>query len=526
MSGGFFKDIFMKKNELVTGKVIDTAFPSTGKVLIDGTDRSASVKGVLPGQEIELRLTRTSVDNTKGELKRVIKKSDIESDPLCPHFCYAGEDGDRCGGCVYQTISYKDELSIKTHQVELLFKNIVSDFDKVFSGVTESPSCDGYRNKMEFTFGNRVLHGPLELGMHRKGSFYDIVSVPECTICDPDFGLIVDSTREYFKNVAFYRKGCHRGYLRHLLVRRAHFTGQILVDLVTADYLPESWSGDLKESERFMPFTDNRGGLTLEHPPMTEDEINAEKKLLEGYVSVLRGLKLHGTLTGVLHTRNNSFSDSVVDQGTEVLFGEDHFFEKLLGLSFKITPFSFFQTNSAGAEKLYSKAGEYLKEALGGQKPHEVFDLYCGTGTITQIISPYAEHVTGVEIVPEAVEAAKINAAANGITNCSFICGDVFKVLDGLDEKPDYIIVDPPREGLQPKALTKILSYQVPSVIYIACKPQSLARDIPAFLNAGYSVKHLSCVDMFPRTANIETIALFIRAHIFSSFANPASIFF
>ena len=165
----------------------------------------------------------------------------------------------------------------------------------------------------------------------------------------------------------------------------------------------------------------------------------------------------------------------------------------------------------AQIEKLYGKAGSYLREALNGEKPAEVFDLYCGTGTITQIISPYASHVTGVEIVPEAVEAAKENAAANSITNCDFICGDVFKVLDSLDKKPDYIIVDPPREGLQPKALTKILSYEVPSIIYIACKPQSLARDIPAFLNAGYEVRRLACVDMFPRTGNAEMTSLFSR---------------
>ncbi len=501
----------MKKNDLVTGKVIDTSFPSTGKVLIDGTDRTASVKGVIPGQEVELRLTRTSVDNTKGELKRITQKSNIETDSHCPHFCYAGEDGDRCGGCLYQTISYDDELQIKEHQIRKLFKKVVPSFDTVFEGITGSDSCDSYRNKMEFTFGNRVIDGPLELGMHRKGSFYDIVSVPGCRICHPDFGLIVDSTRKYFKDAAFYRKGTHRGYLRHLLVRRAHFTGQILIDLVTADYLPDSWTGELKESERFMPFTENRGGLTEDHPPMTSDEKNAENELLAGYVSVLRGLDLDGEIVGILHTRNNSFSDSVKDQGTEVLFGEDHFFEKLCGLSFKITPFSFFQTNSAGAEKLYGKAGSYLKEALNGEKPAEVFDLYCGTGTITQIISPYASHVTGVEIVPEAVEAAKENAAANSITNCDFICGDVFKVLDSLDKKPDYIIVDPPREGLQPKALTKILSYEVPSVIYIACKPQSLARDIPAFLNAGYEVRRLACVDMFPRTGNAEMTALFSR---------------
>lgn len=472
----------MKKNDLVSGKVTGSVFPSTGKVLIDGTDRIASVKGVIPGQEIELRLTRTSVDNTKGELKRVLKKSPIETESMCPHFCYVGESGDRCGGCLYQTISYADELSIKEKQISDLFSLVVPSFNEISDGITGSDDCRGYRNKMEFTFGNSVKDGPLELGMHRKGSFYDIVSTPHCQICHPDFGLILEATKSYFKDMPFYHKITHSGYLRHLLVRRAHFTGQILIDLVTADYTA----------------ADN-----------TEYEVRDEKELLEGYVSELLGLELEGSIAGILHTTNNSVSDTVKDEGTETLYGADHFYEKLCGLKFCITPFSFFQTNSAGAQKLYGKAREYLLESLGGEKPSEVFDLYCGTGTITQVVSPYASHVTGVEIVPEAVEAARENARSNGIMNCDFICGDVFKVLDGLGTMPDYIIVDPPRDGLSPKALSKILSYRVKSIIYIACKPSSLARDIPSFLHAGYEVKRIGSVDMFPRTANVETIALF-----------------
>ena len=465
----------MKRNQIVTGKVIDTAFPSTGKVLIDDSDRIAAVKGVLPGQRIELRLTRTSVDNTRGELKGIIEHAPYEKEAGCPHFSYVGEDGDRCGGCLYQTISYEKELEIKEHQITSLFEKIVPDFGRVFEGITGSEE-KGYRNKMEFTFGDRVKDGPLELGMHRKGSFYDIVSTPGCTICHEDFGAILKATLDFFKGVPYYHKITHGGYLRHLLVRRAHFTGQIIVDLVTADY-----DGDDEET------------------------------LLSDYARLLQGLDLEGTLVGVLHTRNNSVSDTVKDEGTEVLYGSDHFFEKLLGLSFRITPFSFFQTNSEGAEKLYGKAGEYLLNALHGEKPDEVFDLYSGTGTIAQVISPYAKHVTGVEIVPEAVGAAKENAALNQITNCDFICNDVFKALDDLKTLPDYIIVDPPREGLQPKAITKILSYQVPAVIYIACKPSSLARDIPAFIHAGYDVKRMAAVDMFPRTGNTEVIALLGR---------------
>ena len=394
----------------------------------------------------------------------------------CRHF----GDPDNCGGCRYQDFSYEEEIAQKDRELRELFADVVPSFDEVYEGITGTDP-DGYRNKMEFTFGNRMKDGPLELGMHRKGRFYDIVSVPECQICNSDFGRIIEATREYFseRSTSFYRKRQHTGYLRHLLVRRAHFTGQILVDLVTADY---DGSSEADEGE-----------------------------LMAGFREALLALNLDGEIVGILHTRNNSLSDTIKDEGTEVLYGQNYFYEKLLGLSFKITPFSFFQTNSAGAEKLYGKAREYLLEALHGEKPHEVFDLYSGTGTITQIVSEYAEHVTGVEIVPEAVQAAEENAAANGITSCSFICGDVFRVLDGLDEKPDYIIVDPPREGLQPKALSKIVGYEVPSLVYIACKPASLARDIPTFITHGYEVKHLACIDMFPRTNNTECVCLFVK---------------
>ena len=221
---------------------------------------------------------------------------------------------------------------------------MVPSFDEVYEGITGTDP-DGYRNKMEFTFGNRMKDGPLELGMHRKGRFYDIVSVPECGICNSDFGRIIDATREYFseRGTSFYRKRQHTGYLRHLLVRRAHFTGQILVDLVTADY---DGSSEFDEAE-----------------------------LTGGFRDALLALNLDGELAGILHTRNNSLSDTIKDEGTEVLYGQDFFYEKILGLSFKITPFSFFQTNSAGAEKLYGKAREYLLEALHGEMPHEVFDL-------------------------------------------------------------------------------------------------------------------------------------------------------
>ena len=213
-----------------------------------------------------------------------------------------------------------------------------------------------------------------------------------------------------------------------------------------------------------------------------------------------------------MNTRNDREADVVEDQGTEVLCGQPWFYEELLGLRFRITPFSFFQTNSLGAEVLYETAREFLLSKTGGQlEGKTLYDLYSGTGTIAQMLAPAAGRVIGVEIVEEAVEAAKKNAAENGLSNCTFLAGDVLKVLDEIEEKPDVIVLDPPRDGIHPKAIGKIIGYSVENIIYISCKPTSLARDLEAFLQNGYRVERIRCVDMFPGTYHVETVALLTR---------------
>ena len=219
-----------------------------------------------------------------------------------------------------------------------------------------------------------------------------------------------------------------------------------------------------------------------------------------------------GKMMGILHTKNDSVADTIINQGTDILYGQDYFYEELLGLRFKITPFSFFQTNSLGAEVLYETAREFVGDALNNKDGGKVvFDLYSGTGTIAQILAPVAKKVIGVEIVEEAVEAARENAARNGLHNCEFIAGDVLKVIDEIEEKPDYIVLDPPRDGVHPKALERIIRYGVPQMVYISCKPTSLARDLQVLQARGYEVKRVCCVDMFPATSGIETICLLER---------------
>ena len=278
---------------------------------------------------------------------------------------------------------------------------------------------------------------------------------------------ILNCVLEYFRErqVPYYRKMIHEGYLRHLLLRRSVSSREILVCLITSSQREEA---------------------------------------LEPLVNQVLELPLEGTVAGFLHIINDSLADVVKSDETRVLYGRDYFYEELLGLKFKITPFSFFQTNSLGAEVLYQTAREYVGET----KDQVVFDLYSGTGTIAQMLAPAAKEVVGVEIVEEAVEAAKENAKINGLSNCRFLAGDVLKVIDGIQEKPDLIVLDPPREGIHPKALPKIIDYGVDKIIYISCKPTSLARDLEMLIGRGYRVEKVCLVDMFCSTVHVEAVCL------------------
>ena len=218
--------------------------------------------------------------------------------------------------------------------------------------------------------------------------------------------------------------------------------------------------------------------------------------------ALLQSLNLKGKIAGILHTQNDSLADVVQNDHTDILSGQDYFFEELLGLKFRISPFSFFQTNSLGAEVLYDTARSYVGET----KDKTIFDLYSGTGTIAQMLAPVAKHVIGIEIVEEAVEAAKENAKLNGLDNCTFIAGDVLKAIDLVEEKPDFIVLDPPRDGIHPKALEKIIHFEVEQMVYISCKPTSLARDLEILQAHGYMPEKVCCVDMFPGTVHVETV--------------------
>lgn len=398
-----------------------------------------------------------------------------------------------CGGCFYTKETLEEELLKKGELVKgLLSESYEEPF--TFEGILQSPLTKGYRNKMEYSFGDDRKDGPLTLGFHQRKSFYNVVNVDECSLVHPDFNEIVKVTVALFRQLGltYVNKKSHVGYLRYLIVRRAINTGDILVDLVTSSQSPVKKAA---EGETSCAYEE-------------EDVLNRFK---EAVLSLEKEGKLEGKVRGILHTVNDTLSDSVRDDGTKVLYGEPCITEELLGLTFKISPFSFFQTNSKSAELLYEKAREYITGYLSGDAT--VYDLYSGTGTIAQMIAPKVKKVVGVEIVAEAVEAARENAERNGLSNCEFIAGDVLTELDHITERPDVIILDPPRDGVNPKALKKIIDYSVDTVLYISCNPSSLARDIRSFKFAGYRIVKAAAVNQFPRTRHVEVVALLSKSN-------------
>ena len=449
-----------KKNQVIDVTVEDLIFPNKGIAYIDG--KKVIIKNAIKGQKVRARVTKKRKDKIEASIIEVLEKSPIEKEALCPHFGI-------CGGCSYQTLPYEEQLKLKESQVKRLLDNAGLEGYE-FLDILPSPSEYNYRNKMEFTFGDVEKGGELALGMHKTGSFYEMVTVEGCQIVHADFIKIMMAVLIYFRErkIPFYHTRKHEGYLRHLVIRRSAKLGEILVNLVTSS------------------------------------QMNLD---LSDLVEEVKNLKLEGELKGFLHTINDSLADVVQSDETRVLYGQDYFMEELLGLKFKISAFSFFQTNSLGAERLYS----VVRDFAGSTKDKIIFDLYCGTGTIAQIMADVSKKIIGIEIVEEAVQAAKENAKLNGLENCEFIAGDVLAKVDELKDKPDLIILDPPREGVHPKAIDKIIKFGAKQIIYVSCKPTSLARDLKIFVEKGYKVEKVRCVDMFPHTPHVECVTLMSR---------------
>lgn len=485
----------MKRGDIVEAVVERIDFPNKGICrCIDSSDENnmeetshqkeavyIMVKNVLPGQRIQCRISKKRSGKLEGRLIEVLEVSSMEDIDGVRNCCIHSKE---CGGCLYQGVTYENQLLIKEQQIKQLFIPVLTEdgLNHIFHDILPSPKQQAYRNKMEFSFGDSYFGGPLSLGMHKRGSFYDIITTAQCQIMHSDMQIVLQATLKYFteKSLDFYHKMKHTGYLRHLLVRRSDTTGEMMVDLITS----------------------------------TQIAAEIEQDILEGWKEVLLEQSYEGTLTGILHTHNDREADVVENQGMNILYGRDYIMEEILGFQFKISVFSFFQTNSFGAEVLYYTIRQMIQKKYAGGAGGVIYDLYSGTGTIAQLLSPVATKVVGIEIVKEAVDAAKENAKLNQIINCDFIAGDVLEKLDEIEVKPDFIVLDPPRDGVHPKALKKIIEYGVDSMIYIACKPTSLVRDMEILMQKGYVPTDMTCVDMFPFTPNIEVVVMFSRDKI------------
>lgn len=574
----------MKKGDIVEGIIDEYSFPNKGSFIhiednpqVEGgkIERKITVKGTLPGQTVRARVKKKKEGKAEAVLLDTVKKSPLETKkPMCNHF-YS------CGGCTYQTISYSNQLKLKEQMVKDVLKDVI-DFGSrekksegeepekkengfVWEGIFASPDQFRYRNKMEFTFGDEEKYGPLTLGLHRQYSSHDILGIDSCAIVSPTWNEILKYTQKFYRKlgVPHYNKKTHTGVLRNLVIRQSATDGSILVNLVTTTH------HSIDEYTRNIPWNEKRsetvdelqlpqyvaGLLSIGEPkPVGLDaytshgyeKINTRKKIVrdkKGKLQRVNGsfednvgsgefdtLSYNNKIVGVLYTECDTLADAIIPDSVTLLYGEDYLMEEVLGLKFKISPFSFFQTNTRGSEVLYSKAREYALEAIGGKnvtdnngqqfddsetiKTGVIYDLYSGTGTIAQLMAPMAGKVYGIEIVEEAVEAARENAKLNKLTNCEFIAGDVLKKLDEVEEKPDLIILDPPRDGVNPKALQKILSYGVENMVYISCKPTSLARDLEIFEANGYIPVKGCCVDMFPNTQHMETVVYLSKGDI------------
>ncbi len=476
----------MKKRDIASAVIDYTDYPNKGVFHVEETGEKGYVKNVIPGQEVLFRVTKKHGDQVWGNRIEVLKKSPLETrKELCDHF-------GNCGGCLYQTVPYEKQLELKTEQLQKLLKPILEP-DSVFDGILRAPREFGYRNKLDLSFGDEVPGGPLNLGMHKTGTRYTVLDAESCVLAHEDLRTILSAVRDYCRtaDLPFYNKLKHLGYLRYLMLRRSETSGEILMVLAVSSQMEHDFT------------------------PLVEQLLN---------------LKLEGAITGIHLAICDRYADALLPDELHVLWGKDYFYEELLGLRFKVTLFSFFQTNTKGAEMLYAQVREYLRYGWKEENREDpgkqpvVYDLYCGTGTIAQIVASEARQVYGIELIPEAVEAAKLNAEMNGLWNCGFVAGDVPLLLETLPEKPDFVILDPPREGVHEKALRQINDYGIRHMVYISCKATSFVRDMIYLRREGWQVARYALADLFPGTQHVETVVLLSDKKVGHKFSGGKNI--
>ena len=374
---------------------------------------------------------------------------------------------EHCGGCIYQGVLYEEQLAAKDKSVRRLLNKHDID-ESVYLGMEPALTCLGYRNKMEYTFGDLEKGGELELGMHYKGRFMSIITTDECQLVPASFNKVLRSVLEFCRSKEYrpYHRKTHEGLLRNLVVRCGVRTNELLINIVTA-------SADFDE--------DGFRDMLLELQPELDMEI-----------------------VGIMRTFNDALADAVIDESHKILYGRDYYNEEILGLKFKVNAFAFFQTNIDAVERLYRDVLKVVPDVSG----KTVYDLYCGTGTISQLMASEAKDVYGIDIVEDSIEAARYNTELNGIGNCHYICGDVKEKLDEIPVKPDVIVVDPPRAGIHDKAVKMLCEYGIEEIVYVSCNPKTLCINLDLFKEFGYEIVQIKAYDNFPMTKHVECIVL------------------
>ena len=419
------------------------------------------VRGGLPGDRVRARVTKVKQGFAEGVANAVLEPSPDRVDAQCRHF-------GTCGGCRFQDLAYEVQLTQKAQQVRDALVRIGRITDPPLEEIVAAASMYGYRNKLEYSFSGD--ENEVQLGFHRAGRWDEVVDIEECLLTTDLGNAIRLAVRAWAREeqLAPYDQGTGAGYLRHLVVREGRNTGQALVVLVTAP-------GEQFETGYF--------------------------------VDVLRRFPEVRSI----HWAINDTPAEQTNLPTKLLWGEDAIEEEILGLRFRVRPSAFLQTNTEMAERLYGLAREFA--GLTGAE--NVFDLYCGTGTIGLALAPDARAVWGLEISEEAVACAIENAELNGIDNAKFFAGNVGQTLEELAEKAgvaDVVVVDPPRAGLAGKALRRTGALAAQRIVYVSCNPTTLASDIQVLRDDyGYELVRCRPVDMFPHTPHVESVSLLTR---------------
>lgn len=451
----------MKKNELYRAAVSGFTSEGLGVCRVDGW--AVFVPNAAPGEEYELRITHVGKHNAFGRIETIITKSPHRVNRLCPH-------AKRCGGCDFWHLSYEAELEIKRQRV-LDSLNRLGGQALTKLPISGAKSCLAYRNKAQFPVASGQKS--IEAGFFKRGS-HELIPIDRCLIqpeaADQAKDAVLRWAKEY--RITPYEEQSHSGLLRHIFVRCAAATGQVLVCLV-----------------------------------VNGEKLPREKELIGRLQEEVKGL--HSVALNV----NTRKGNGVLGEKTRILWGAEHIEDVLCGLRFRISPKSFYQVNRDQAELLYEKA-----IAAAGLRGNEtVLDLYCGTGTITLCLAKKAKQVIGVELVEAAIENAKENARENGITNAAFYCADAGQAAQKFRDEgiaPDVIVVDPPRKGLSADVIEAIVAMGPRRLVYVSCDPATLARDVKLLCEQGYRLKHAEAVDMFPRCSHVESVVCLSREDV------------